>query len=304
MSIEDIEKLLQWKDWDDGMLKWIFILGGEPTLHPQLLEILDLIDRFDPRIMKNLLTNLTCDKELLKELIARKVIFFVNVDQFEQTSDRICQTNLLRNLEYFNNLTNKNFRYNVAVTVSELGKDFTFLYDILRNSKGRILNIRAAPSCIGINFYNQFQKDCKDDYYNKVLAVIKKCRQIEPAARFSSECASNGCMISDALFNQLKSYGYDLRLVCGDPVPNADILPDLSCHWCYAFENIPGMRIANVLDYPDYNSMLNALYRLGEKFKREYPPQCDMESCSHASCKGPCPALNYYFAREGIKLKR
>jgi organic radical activating enzyme len=302
MSLENVEKLLKWKEWDDGFLKAVFILGGEPTLHPQLLEILDLIHHFNANIMKNLLTNLSCDIQLLEELIARRVVFFVNVDQFEATNNTANQEKILKNLECLNRIPNESFKYNVSVTVSEPDKDFTFLYEILKRSNGKIYNLRVAPSCIGLDFQNQFQTDSTDDYYNKVLEVMEKCREIDSTVRFSSECPANSCMISPELFDRLKNYGYDLRLSCGDPEPNVDILPDMSCHWCYALENVTEMRIPEVFAYPGYNSMVEALYQLKEKFERKYPPQCDRESCSHPLCSGPCPALNYYFARCGQRL--
>lgn len=304
MHLDDVERLLSWKDWDDGFLKWIFILGGEPTLHPQVLEILDLIGRFNSQIMKNFLSNLTCDLELLKELVARKVVFFVNVDQFEETNNSDNLPQIIQNLEYLGNISNENFRFNVAVTVSEPDKDFTFLYDILKLHGDRIYNVRVAPSCIGLNFDNQFQTEATEDYYQKVLEVMRRCRKIQPSVRFSSECPANGCMISESLFDKLKKYNYDLRFVCGDPAPNADILPDLSCHWCYALDNIADMKINNVLDYTDYNSMVRGLYKLKEKFDEKYSPQCEIENCTHLWCRGPCPALNYFFYQRGIKLKR
>jgi organic radical activating enzyme len=302
MSLENAEKLLNWKEWDDGFMKAVFILGGEPTLHPRLLDILDLIHRFNANILKNLLTNLTCDTRLLEELIARKVVFFVNVDQFEPTNNTANREKILENLDSLNGIANENFKYNVSVTVSEPDKDFTFLYDILRRSHGKIYNIRVAPSCIGVDFQNQFQTDSTDAYYNKVLQVMEKCREIDPAVRFSSECPANGCMISRELYAKLKHYQYDLRFVCGDPEPNVDILPDMSCHWCYALENVPEMRIDNVFAYPSYNRMVEALYGLKENFDRKYPPRCHRENCSHQLCSGPCPALNYYYSRSGQSL--
>lgn len=304
MSIENVERLLKWKKWDDGFFKGVFLLGGEPTLHPRLLEILDLIERFNPLITKNLLTNLTCETSMVEEMVARRVIFFVNIDQFQEGHIKENQAKLLKNLEYLGNIPNDSFRFNVSVTVSDPGKDFTFLYKILKQSNGKIHNVRAATSCIGLNFNNPFQEDATDDYHNKVLEVIARCHEIDPSVKFSSECAVNGCMVSDTLFNRLKNYGYDLRFVCGEPVPNADILPDLSCHWCYALENIPGMKITNVLDYPDYNSMIQALYALKEKFNRQYSPRCEIQHCSHQYCKGPCSALNYYYATHNKKLTR
>lgn len=300
MSVEDVEKLIRWKNWNTGVLPIIFILGGEPTIHPQLLEILDAISSYNQGITKGLLTNMTCDRGMLKELLDRKVVFFANVDQFEKDNNVKNQPIILENLDYLNSISSNSFSYNISATISHPDKDFTFLYDIVKNGKNKIYNLRLAPSCIGFEFNNQFQKEVANDYYNKTLEVVTKCLEINPNLHLSGECAINGCMVSDDLYKKLKSIGYNLRYKCGDPEPNGDILPDLSSHWCFAFEGVPEMTIKNVFDYPDYDSMIQALSEKHEKFKEKYLPQCNQKSCLNTLCEGPCVALNYYIASKKL----
>lgn len=294
MSLEDIKKLLAWKTWDDGIFPVIYLLGGEPTLHPNLIDILDMITDYNQKISKFLLTNLTCDRNLLIELVKRKVVIFANIDQFEPNNNVANQQVILDNLNYLNKNTSKGYQYNISATVSHPEKDFKFLYDILENGKDKIYNLRLAQSCIGFEYNNIFQKEKEDLYFETTLKVLKECRRIKPSLHISAECSVNSCMISDEMFDALNHMGYGLRRsTCGLPEPNADIMPDMSCHWCFAFENIPDMKIKNVFDYPNYKSMLNEMQKNYYKFIKKYNSYCIHEKCSNESCR-PCAALNYY----------
>lgn len=294
MSVNDIKKLLKWKDWSTGRVPVIILLGGEPTLHPQLLEIVDTITDYNSKIAKVLLTNLTCDEELIKELLDRKVELVVNVDQFEKDNNIHNQSKIIANLDFLNQVPIDGFKYNITATVSDTNKDFTFLYEILKKGKDRIYNLRIAPSSVGFEFKNKFQKEYNADYYGKVLEVVTKCKEISSELIFSSECAINGCMISEDLVKDLKNQGYHLKYSCGDIEPNADILPNMSSHWCFAFQGVPEMTISNVFDYTDYDSMVEALKQQHENFKSTYAPKCDIQNCKNQFCNGTCPALTYY----------
>ncbi len=294
MKIEDIRKILKWKDWNDGSIPVVYLLGGEPTLHPQLLEIIDMIKEYNPRISIFLLTNLTCNQKLLTELIKRKVVIFANVDQFELTNNIYNQKIILSNLDYLNNCTNKDYKYNISATISDTNKDFDFLYKIIENCNNKIYNLRLAPSCIGYKCENEFQKDIGNSYYQKAYEVLEKCLEIKPDLHLSTECAVNGCFISDKLYEKLYKIGYKLRYECGFPEPNADILPDLSVHWCFSFEGVPELSVDNIFKYDSYNDMLEDLYIKYNSFQDGNDKYCNKENCNHEMCKGRCAALNYY----------
>ena len=294
MTLENINRLLHWKKWSDGHIPVVYLLGGEPTLHPKLLEIVDMIHVFNPKISIFLLTNLTCSQQLLKELVARKVVIFANIDQFEPDNNTANQPKILDNLAYLNQETPEGYQYNISATVAYPDKDFMFLYRILENGRKKIYNLRLAPSCIGFECENQFQKCSGYEKKKKVLQVLERCLEIKPNLHLSTECATNGCMISDELFEKLYKLGYKIRYECGSPEPNADILPDLSCHWCFAFETVPELKIDNVFEYPDDISLLAEMHRRYLEFNEMNSYFCDPSACSHQKCKGACAALNYY----------
>ena len=80
MSLDDVENLCEFfsiseRDSSDP----VTILGGEPTLHPELLDIIDIIRDHSPRVSILLLTNLTCPTKLTNEILGRHVNLLVNI---------------------------------------------------------------------------------------------------------------------------------------------------------------------------------------------------------------------------------
>lgn len=298
MDLETVKRLIRWKNWNDGSIPILFLLGGEPTLHPKLIDIIEYVKGYNQKIRIALLTNLTCDLDLMQKLISRNVIFFINIDQYDEGNSSENYQRISRNLDYLNDNTKDNFYYNISSTVSSLVKSFDFAYNIIKRGKDKIYNFRIAPSCVGYEYNNVFQKNLDSSYYLKTLEVIQNSRKINKHLHFSSECATNGCMLSKNIQNELKTYDYNIRFECGIPEPNADILPDLSSHWCFAFHNNPELSIKNVFDYPDYGSMIKVLRNRYEICNLKYKRQCNYKNCNHSECQGYCIALRYYYANK------
>lgn len=293
LSLENFEKLLHWKDWSTGRIPVITLYGGEPTLHPNLLEMIDMVNAYNPKISIILLTNLVCRDDIIQELISRKVKIVANIDQFEAENNTYNIPLIIKNLEYLNGLP-EDIKYNISVTVSHPEKDFSFLYEILNKGKNHIFNLRIAPSAPGFRFENEFPKEMNFKLYSKILEVVTRCKEISPHLTLSGECPANYCMISEELVQQLEAQGYKLSSYCGEVGINADILTDLSSCWCFAFHKIPEMSIENVFDYSDYDSMIGELEAKYIAFQQKYPIMCEKSSCKNNHCAGFCPALNYY----------
>lgn len=293
ISLDNFSKLLRWREFQTGRIPILSLYGGEPTLHPQLSDIIYLTHRFNPKISIRLYTNLVCDNSIIRKMVQYGVQIVPNVDQFEEDNNISNTPYILQNLDYLNSLPT-NSKYNITVTVSHSKKDFTFLYDILERGREHINILKVTHSSPGSQFKNTFQKDLNCDTYNKILEVVTRCKEISPNLTFASGCPVNYCLITDSILNQLKSLGYTFMRFCGEFGPNADILPDLSCHRCFAFQYNSEMSIKNVFDYPNYDTMIEILELKKNIFLQKYPIMCKRENCSHINCEGLCPALNYY----------
>ena len=268
----------------------VSLMGGEPTLHPQLFEIVDVIRSHNPTVDIVVLTNLTCTLELTQEMIASHLQLLVNiVEPACNTPEQ--QEAIDRNLELL--LEFPSFFFSVAVTITRPDESFEHLYELLRRDRqGLIRNLRVGIASPGMDFTNVFVKDQRREYGDKYLEVVRTCHQINPRMLFTNECAVNLCLMSEEVYDRLSEIVVSLSPECTRP--NLDVLPDFSTHWCFAFQNVPEMRIDNIFRYADVDSVYRELYnRLGQFFT-EVPPQCDFSTCEKLVCKGPCHAINYY----------
>ena len=69
MSIADVERILGWAGSQNSGPNIVSIMGGEPTLHPDMLAIIDFLQAREQSV--RILTNLCCDRSLVQELLAR-----------------------------------------------------------------------------------------------------------------------------------------------------------------------------------------------------------------------------------------
>jgi organic radical activating enzyme len=270
------------------------LLGGEPTLHPDLLEIVDLIRDHCPNKQVLLLTNLACERELLAELLMRRVKLLVNIVPPELNTPKQ-QAAIDANIAMLSDAPS--YVYATAVTISDLDQDFGFFYEVLRRDRHRqIFNVRVGLSAPGFGFANEFARDMRPAWGEKYLELVRQVHRINPMISVGNECAVNLCMMRPDTYAELVSHVGYLSTVCTKP--NLDILPDFSTHWCFGSRHLPGMRIDNIFDYPDETALILELNQRRVDLMREMGMQCDHGACDTLRCHGPCLALNYFLGQE------
>jgi len=294
MSLADVDALCQFVRLSERRPPiHVTLLGGEPTLHPDLLDIIDLVRSHNGYLPILLLTNLTCSSEVLDEVLRRGVEVMANVAH-PQHSSAEQQRQIDRNQRRL--ASSLGIQYTVAVTISDPDESFEHLYRMLGSELGRgISHLRIGIAAPGLDFTNVFADGLCERFGNKYLEIVDTCHRIDPRLTFGNECAVNLCLMNERVYDRLERVVDHLGLVCMHP--NFDILPDFSTHWCFALHGIPELRIDNIFDYPGIESVEAELAARFRRFSAALPPQCDFAHCDRLHCRGPCPALNYYRAR-------
>jgi sulfatase maturation enzyme AslB (radical SAM superfamily) len=292
MSLETVRQVLDF--FTAEALSRHQILGGEPTLHPQILEIAQLIHKRSER-RPGILTNGICDSSLLREILIQTGAFFAfNLNTRDSYTDAEFSA-LLQNMEL---LTNYAQDLALTVTIADPTDSFDLLYDLLRQ-KLNITQVRIAISSPGKDFSNLFPKEFSLEYGRAYLRIVEKCHKLNPRLRFSNECAVNLCLMEAEIYSRLREIEVG-HLTTRCNVGNLDILPDLSTHWCFAAEGIPELTIANVLTYPNWWHVQDALNTKKRQLERSLAIECDYTNCNNLNCFGPCVCYNYY--RKNKKL--
>ena len=268
----------------------VSLMGGEPTLHPELFELVDTIRGYAPGIVVFLLTNLICELDMVREIVAREMRLLVNVAAVAKDAPAQ-QATVARNLAYISDEARA--FHSLAVTITDPAESFDFLYSVLARDGGRcVRNLRFGLAVPGMDFGNRFVNDFTPAYGEKYREVVVRSHQFNPRMLLTNECAVNLCLFSDAIYDELGTAVRRLRLECD--MPNLDIMPDFSSHWCFAFRNVPEMRIDNIFAYRNAAEFREAAWERMVRLLDTTEPMCDHRNCTRIRCRGPCPALNYY----------
>ncbi|NOZ24462.1 MAG: radical SAM protein [Planctomycetes bacterium] len=291
MSVADVDRICTFASLSRVYAPSVSIMGGEPTLHPQLLEIIDVIRRANPTADIQILSNLLCDPNLLHALKPKHIGCLANVGGFAGYSAKereLLENNLklLREEEVFKGIC-------LAVTITDPEQDFGFLYDIIRNDEPRSIGgLRIGIASPGFGFANRFPHELSLGYGEKYFEIVKTVHRIRPVFAFANECTVNMCMMPKEIFGELAPIVNNLGRCCGG---NLDIFPDFSTHWCFAFEGVPEMRVANIFDHRDMNEVRRALEAKATAMEARLGTQCDTSECDNIQCLGPCLALKYFY---------
>ncbi|MEW6359592.1 MAG: radical SAM protein [Planctomycetota bacterium] len=298
MSVEDVVRILNFAGLSHLRGPRVTISGGEPTLHPQIVEIIGEIRRENSTANIRLLTNLTCSRELLSRLRPLGIGCVANVAGYPGYSTAQQET-VRSNLAFLRE--NRAFQWFwLAVTISDAEQDFGFLYDLLSEDRPRAIDaLRLSISTPGQGFANRFPEGSFPRLGEKYLEIVERCHQIRPFFTYVNECFVDMCMMSEGIYAKLDPVVMNLRKYCAG---SFDILPDFSMHWCFAFAGVPEMGIGNIFAYRSLAEAQAALQAKAGEMLRALDRQCDTIRCVNVSCPGPCPAVLYY--RKFIRGKR
>ena len=294
MSVEDVRKICDFAQFSRRPGAAVNVMGGEPTCHPQFVEIMHLLRQLNATANIAVLTNLLCDPAVWGELAGAGLRFLANVGGLPgytpEERDR-----LHANFEFLR--AHRPFlSFGLAVTIVEPDQDFGFLYRMLEEDTPDPLigGIRVGIACPGMGFANRFPHEFSLQYGAKYLEIVTECHRIRPLVAFRNECPVNLCMMSEDVVDRLAPAVEHLCEWCGG---NFDILPGGSTHWCFAFEGVPEMCIDDIFTYRSMDEVGAVLRIKAYELERVLDSHCRAEDCELLRCTGPCLATKYYRAR-------
>lgn len=276
MSLDLIKKFLDKFPEEQG----IGILGGEPTLHPDIIEILNLMSkRFSPF---TLMTNLHIyDLRIIGTIINTKnITLLVNGNCFNGKS-KIFDKNFNELLKY------KNIHLGYTITNSTTIDDFSFIFDYIEQDKNNKISLRLSPNMNTDNF--EFNKENFNSVLNELILYMAKYYN---DVIISLDCSMNYCFYDEDTFYEILMNYPNLKYnkECMGAI---DVLPDMSAIWCSNFYTDPMFKIKNIFDF---NSSMEIRDHFKKIFELYNPKSVQCVNCDKTyACKGLCPALNNYF---------
>ena len=287
ITLEHYEKIL---DFLNHTIPEIRILGGEPTLHPQIVEIIKLTieKEYRPILITNLLIH---NKNTLIELSKIKdLVWFTNGTHSDLTFSLFEE-----NLKFLLDIPDIQIGISFCLTENEDDnqKVLDRIFYLCDKYKNYTLNFRVSPASPNhksykiINYSNWFKKIIKiiEDYHN---FMVFDCPV--PFCLIDKEIDSS-ILNSPALNHQPCDL---LRSKCTGAL---DILLDDKLYLCNSYRDIG----VPIFDYPDFDSCYGALmFYISQDIQGKNYEYCD-KNCKHfIECNGFCPAILHAFDKEKL----
>ncbi len=302
MSVALVRRILYWNNCHD----YIKIVGGEPTLHPNLPEIIGEIT--ERGWHADLRSNLLMDNTLLRELLKTDhLCFLFNIahDYGEHRHKRaILEENVETLLRREERGQERNAVIAVGITITAyVEKYLKSLYDILQADRHEVIDyVRLGIETVSWDPAVPYSLD--QNMGEIILEIAHTVRRLRPHVKINFDCAVNLCLIDPASMQQLRKLGVQpIFLECSHANPQSPfvIMPDLSVSWCEAFMHHPEMTIPNIFDYASCAQAHNALIKMMYDFSKKEPKNCN-SLCELTECRGPCPGLNQYLKSNPLPL--
>jgi MoaA/NifB/PqqE/SkfB family radical SAM enzyme len=149
MDLEDFEKLLDW--YEKQEIKNITVTGGEPTVHPNFKEMIDIINRRKFRM--TIVTNGLFPSTFLDKVIKKKESFVLSYRKPEEYSQGNSEL-LNKNLQ---SISDRNLNIRLVYNMSHNNTDPNYILDVCKRYKINhvILNV-IFPNISKNNEYVSF----------------------------------------------------------------------------------------------------------------------------------------------------
>ena len=296
-SYHDLNKMLSYSDIED-ILRWskgssrIAYLGGEPTLHPDIVKILKrTVEEFQTVMFSNLLGPTKLMEQILTE--TPQVEWLVNTTTREELKD-LFETNI------------KLFRKHKKTISTGITLMMDEEYDD-RSIRNMIRLGREYPDVVNhyrLGLATPFHKNKVEllCYNDPVLKFCRLAKQETPDINIGFDCPTNMCQVTPKAMGEiLEEYNVQSVHMVNHCSPVFDVMVDKSIKYC---SSVPDDFIP-VKSYKEFRNWLECekfLYNFKNKYMERYGFHCLQEKeCRNGVCSGICFATTEYMRRQKME---
>lgn len=275
MSPEAYGRLLRWMSHEPPPA--VAFIGGEPTLHPHLLEMIE--DAVDSGIAAILFTNGLFRETVTDDLAALVSNFVVNYNDpalYTKAQSRLLHANLDRLHKLGARIT---FSKNFSGTYSDYG------YLLEGIDRYDVQNVRydiSRPTPGGLN--DHFTLDEGRRILAHAVGFVRACE--ERGVRTGLDCSVRLCDLKDEDRRYLERVSMKFGGVCH---PSMDVHPDLSASYCLPMRHLA---VPDITRLAGVSALRTRLAELARPI-RYANAQSECADCAEfmRRCQGGCMAL-------------
>jgi cyclic pyranopterin phosphate synthase len=299
MSLTDLDKVIKWLR--ESNIGFVQLIGGEPTMHPDIIEIVKKLLKNGVHV-RTILTNGLADGALIKEVSDLvQTNWLVNInhpssytgDEWETINGNLDQLmwrgeDRLISEEPFDL---RSLSLQLAINFNEPGMDYRYIIDLAK--KYRCSHIRYAPShpsAGGTNKHVSFDRllEMKPTIMSFVRDAVAE--GIKPGL----ECILPPCIFTTSEWSYLMRFTEGLKTICP---PDLEVMPDLTVNTCVSLMGkLPSYRVGEM----SAQKMLEGFLGSTKRLRDVVLPQCKECAIFKAmGCQGYCLRLKSEYAKSG-----
>lgn len=276
MSIENLNKLIIMLKQSN--YKQVKILGGEPTQHPEFIEILQTLsaNNLTYILISNLLIENETISDNLKKAIEKEQLISIlaNASELNGKSESVFIKNYLDFSSYVRSADK--FSLSCSITLSR----YKTTEDEVNYIKQLIKKIPIYRLRLSFDFQGQNQEDVHFINNHNYGEKIKQIMALAGANHIplSWDCKFYPCVFEDQLFAKkiIGDIVKSIHFTCRESIP-LDVFPDLHYIHCYPSAALSGK---NILDFPNIQAAItDMLFRKRIiNYEKNIPTAC--KECS------------------------
>lgn len=257
-------------------VRTIGVLGGEPTLHPEFKQAMQML--LENGFNITLFTNGIIKKDIvlfLKETEARKVKVILNIDEPEHYVEKEW-TQIERTMKILGN------KLQLGFTIYRTTFNMNFMLQLIETHN----LVRGIRLGIASPIFGQNNKYLSPEEHKKIIPKIitfsNECDKLNVS--FDFDCGFMLCSFTERNIGKIYYNKSLVRAVCN---PVIDIGPDLSVWRCFATSMIYNKKLTDFEDVNEIEKFYNKKFRVFRKIGAK--KECF--SCKYlerSQCGGGC----------------
>lgn len=242
---EQLEKILNWLSKSYAKNSYpIGIIGGEPTLHFNFIEYINMVETFCNNYNTFCAIYTNGLKNNYIKYLTENTVILININNTNQNKKLFETLDIINNKKWFQK--NNNFKIKKVTLGCNLypeEKEYKFFWDII--DKYKIKQIRMAVTSPSLKYRNDIK-----NYYNIMLPIYKQfCLQAYlRQVKITPDCAQ----IPKQYLNNIyipQVFDVPIQEPC---IPVIDINKDLQALRCFGSN-----KKVNCLDFKNYDELYN-----------------------------------------------
>ena len=285
MKIEDFKKILI-KVTHNRHSNIIKLLGGEPTLHSRLFEMLELTRK--KKLFTQIFTNGVIGRERVDKLaeLGNNIGYTFNVMTPGFQHNKTLQNEVVKNMT----LLGRKSKISLSISIDPFFVDTQFFLSTA-SLLPLIQNIRigmANPIAKSKNWY-QFSD------FPKMGGILERfmrtARKSGFMGTFSPNCGFTRCMFTEEQYKYFKTQTKSIGWSCFGKGSSMDIAVDMSAFHCFPLSDHKRIDLTKV-SYKEANKrLIKERMILWSQFKKKVCLKCPFYGFGSEKCPGPCIAF-------------